>query len=118
NRYWSTTAYRFDDVYMKFSAVPAVLPDGLEALKKKSIREVDPLSYQELDGFLGQARSYRGKFEPEAGDGVLRSEDYLQLAMAESLAREGAAFLFQVQCAADTPRTPMDDPRVEWTEGD
>jgi hypothetical protein len=118
NRYFSTTAYRFDDRYMKFSVVPAVFPEGPVALKKKTVREVDQLSYEELDGLLEQARPYRGKFEPEGGDGGLRSEDYLQIAMAESLAREGAAFLFQVQCAADTPRTPMDDPRVEWPERD
>lgn len=116
NRYWSTTAYRFDDRYMKFSAVPATLPQNPGALSRKTARELDEVPYPELAGFLKDARPDRPQPAPAAKGSRRPSPDYLQEAMAASLAEEGSVFLFQVQSGADSSSTPIDDPRVEWSE--
>ncbi|MFO0953817.1 MAG: hypothetical protein U0835_22210 [Isosphaeraceae bacterium] len=109
SRYWSTTAYKFDDAFMKFSAVPGVLPEDR--------REPAGPSYEEMCAFLADAKPLPGRTSAP-GDVSRRSKDYLREEMGAALADRGALFLFQIQVSRDTRRTPVDDPCVEWLESD
>jgi Patatin-like phospholipase len=107
-RYWSTTPYKFADTHMKFRVVPAKFVDGSE--------DRGPLgeSYTELDDFLARTEPLEIKGGAKAGS----SPDYLQIALADRLKDQGAAFLFQVQLYKDGSKTPVDDPTVNWLESD
>ncbi|MBV8270062.1 MAG: patatin-like phospholipase family protein [Planctomycetaceae bacterium] len=107
-RYWSTTAYKFGDTSMKFSAVPACIAEDAALQVPASD------SHRQLSEFLAQARVADLRPRPPGVD----SPDYLRLAMGESLATTGAVFSFQVQLHSSSSTTPNDDPTVEWLEKD
>ena len=122
-RYWSTTAYKFGASYMKFSAVPIALRGDRQSPPPSDCSD------QVLRDFLKQAAESQGSREPgdggtrerAASEGPLAAENYLQRAMAQTLASTGgtgAVFLFQVQRSNDSSKTPIDDPRVEWLNSD
>jgi len=106
SRYWSTTPYKFGETCMKFSAVPAELPEGSPADGPSDD------SYDGLADFLKPAVASEPVTTRPKGD----SPDYLRRALSRSLAVRGAVFLFQVQLFKDDKTTPIDDPTVPWPE--
>jgi hypothetical protein len=103
-RYWSTTPYKYGELCMKFSAVPAEFPGGAPA------EGPGDLSYNSQADFLRTAvAAPTATSRPQAD-----SPDCLRGELVRSLEVRGAVFLFQVQLFQDNLTTPIEDPRVEW----
>lgn len=111
-RYWSTTAYRFDSKYMKFSAAPA----ELHVERRHRFPASD--SYRDLATFLDGSTETSPQLMSDANRGENSKENYLREAMAHSLTDAGAMFLFKVQSSNNTQKTPIDDPRIDWLDSD